>query len=186
MSRVVKQEAETGSDELNCIEELTARDMRSIHEEEASVGKNELTQEDTEEGWQKNPSPLAGRMTGSMEELERIQSAEMIADNEVKECIKDSLNCQSACVDTFKRCLELGGEHAEPRNVNLLLDCARICGATADFMLRNSTYYPQTCGLAADICDECADNCDRFEEDFMRECGGFCRRCAESCREMAR
>jgi len=145
------------------------------------------TQEDIDEGWQqKNQSPLVDRMSRAIEELGHIQSSENMASDEVRECLKDCIECYQACTETTLRCLTVGGKRAESEHINLLLDCSRVCNTNADFMLRNSTYYPQTCGICADICDECADNCDRFEEDFMKECASVCRRCAESCREMAR
>ena len=109
-----------------------------------------------------------------------------VTSDEVRECLKDSIDCYQTCTETALRCLTLGGKHAESKHLNLLIDCAKICSTNADFMLRNSTYSPQTCGITADICDECADTCDRFEDDFMKECASMCRRCAESCREMAR
>jgi hypothetical protein len=172
------------------IEELTSRDAQNVPEKsypEQTSEDEAQTQEDIDEGWaEKNQSPLTGRMSGTMEELERIQSSESIASEEVHQCLRDSIDCYQTCTETILRCLGMGGKHAESEHINLLMDCARICNTNADFMLRNSTYYPQTCGICADICDECADNCDRFEEDFMKECASVCRRCAESCREMAR
>ena len=170
-------------------EASTCRDMRSVDERSYAQENDDETQtkEDAEEGWEpQNQSPLAGKISGTMEELERIQSSEVIMSNEVRECIKDSLDCYQACTETAIKCLTLGGKHAEADHLNLLMDCARICNTNSDFMLRNSTYFPQTCGITADICDECADTCERFEDDFMKECASVCRRCAESCREMAR
>ncbi|XHH08327.1 MAG: four-helix bundle copper-binding protein [Candidatus Bathyarchaeia archaeon] len=131
-------------------------------------------------------SQVAGRMTGTMEELERMQETEYLINDEVRECIQDCLDCFKTCNQTLIRCLSMNGKHVEVELLNLVMDCARICNTNADFMLRNSMYHPQTCGLTADICDECGDVCDRFDEDFMKECAGVCRRCAESCREMAR
>lgn len=171
------------------VAEFECRDMRSIDEKSYSAETEDeaKTTEDADEGWEnQNQSPLAGRITGTMEELERIQSSEVVTSSEVLECIKDSLDCYQACTETTLRCLTMGGIHAEKEHLNLLMDCAKICNTNADFMLRNSSYYPQTCGITADICDECADTCDRFEEDFMKECARVCRRCSESCREMAR
>ena len=171
------------------IEKVKFRDMRSVDEKSYSEETKEeaQTQEDADEGWEsQNQSPLAGRISGTMEELERLQSTEAVTSNEVRQCLKDSLDSYQTCTETTLRCLTMGGKHAEPEHLNLLMDCAKICQTNADFMLRNSTYYPQTCGITADICDECADNCDRFKDDFMKECASVCRRCAESCREMAR
>jgi hypothetical protein len=169
--------------------DLEARDMRSIDEKSYSDEAEDeaQTQEDHEEGWTtEGQSTIAGRMTGTMEELERMQSSQAMASDEVRECLKDSMDCYQTCTETSSRCLTMGGKHAEYEHLNLLMDCAKICSANADFILRNSTYYPQICGITADICDECADTCDRFDDDFMKECASVCRRCAESCREMAR
>ncbi len=149
--------------------------------------KGDTDEEEADETWQgETQSQVAGRMTGTMEDLERIQESEFIMSEEVRECIQDCLDCFKTCNQTLIRCLGMGGRHAEMEHLNLIMDCARICNTNADFMVRNSTYYPQSCGLTADICDECADTCDRFEDDFMKECASVCRRCAESCREMAR
>jgi hypothetical protein len=131
-------------------------------------------------------SPIAGRISGTMEELEQIQETLFLISDEVKECIQNCLDCFKTCTETAVRCQKIGKKHAENEHLNLMADCARICNLNADFMLRNSSYYPQTCGITADICGECADSCDRFEDDFMKECASVCRRCAESCREMAK
>jgi Domain of Unknown Function (DUF326) len=171
------------------IEEVAFRNMRGIDEKSSSkeTEDEEQTKEDADEGWEnQNQSPLAGRISRTMEELERIQSSEIITTDEVRECIKDSLDCYQNCTETIIKCLSMGGKHTKYKHLNLLMDCAKICSTNAEFMLRNSTYYPQICGITADICDECADSCDRFDEDFMKECASVCRRCAESCREMAR
>lgn len=162
-----------------------ARNMKE-HDEPRFI-KSDIDKEETDETWQgETQSQVAGRMTGTMEDLERIQESEFIMSEEVRECIQDCLDCFKTCNQTLIRCLGMGGRHAEMEHLNLIMDCARICNTNADFMVRNSTYYPQSCGLTADICDECADTCDRFEDDFMKECASVCRRCAESCREMAR
>jgi hypothetical protein len=192
MSKVYKHETDDETKKLpDYIENLTStsRDMRSVDERNYSEEKlqDEATQEDNDEDWlEKNQSPLTGHISGTMEELERMQSSQMTTSDEVRECLKDSLDCYQSCTETTMRCLSIGDKHAESEHIRLLMDCARICSINADFMLRNSTYYPQTCGITADICDECGDNCDRFDDDFMKECASVCRRCAESCREMAR
>ena len=171
------------------IEEVGYRDMRSVDEKSYSEESDDeaQTKEDADEGWEnQNESPLAGRISGTMEELERLQSSEAVTSDEVRECLRDSIECYQTCTETAIKCLTIGGKHAESTHLNLLLDCAKMCSTNADFMLRNSTYSPQTCGITADICDECADTCDRFNDDFEKECASMCRRCAESCREMAR
>jgi hypothetical protein len=170
-------------------ETVASADMRNAEHEGytgETLEENKAEKATDEQLTDENSSPIAGRISGSMEQLERMQGAEASISGEVRECLKDSLDCYQTCTETTIKCLTLGGKHAEPQHLNPLIDCARICNTNADFILRNSTYYPQTCGLTADICDECADMCDRFEEDFMKDCASACRRCSESCREMAR
>lgn len=145
---------------------------------------NIITGTEENEDWQNKKSQVAGRITSPIEDC--IQEPGFLMSEEVQECIRDCVDCFQTCNQTLIRCLNMGGRHAKVEHLNLIMDCARICNTNTDFMLRNSLYYPQTCGLTADICDECGDVCDRFEEDFMKECASVCRRCAESCREMAR
>lgn len=159
-------------------------DMRT--EKEYSEEEDEAQTQHGREWTHDHEAPLAGRMAGSMEQLEHMQSSEVTTSDEVRECLRDSLDCYQTCTETIARCLTIGDKHAEKEHLNLLMDCAKICNTNADFITRNSTYYPQTCGITADICDECADNCDRFDDDYMKECASVCRRCAESCREMTR
>ncbi len=145
------------------------------------------TGEESEDNWvAKTQSPMAGKISGSMEDLERIRESEFSMSDEVKECIQDCVDCYRTCTETLTRCLSLGGKHSEGRHINLIIDCSRICNINTDFMLRNSTHYSQTCKVTADICDACANNCEEFDDDFMKDCASICRKCAESCREMAR
>lgn len=165
------------------IDELVSRDMKSV-DEQGYTGET-LEDEEDEQWSNENRSPIAGKMSGSMEELERIHG-EVTTNDVVRECLKNSFDCYQKCTETITRCITLEGKHFEPEHLNLLMDCARICVTNADFILRNSNCYQQTCSITANICDECADNFERFEEDFMKECANVCRRCAESCREMTR
>lgn len=106
---------------------------------------------------------------------------------EMQDCINNCLNCHAVCLETIGHCLEMGGEHASPKHIKLLQDCAQICMTSADFMLRMSNYHPQICGLCADICEACATECESMADgnDFMQRCADACRKCAESCREMS-
>ncbi len=165
-------------------DEFTSRDMRSV-DDQGYTGET-LEEEEDEQWANENKSPIAGKMSGSMEELERIQSPEVATRQEILECAKICLNCYQKCTETLPLCTKVGGKHVEPEHLNLLMDCARMCVTNADFMLRNSNYYQQSCTITARISDDCAESCEKFDEDFMKECANACRRCAESCREMNR
>lgn len=80
-------------------------------------------------------------------------------------------------------CLEVGGPHAAPDHIRIMLDCAQICMASADFMLRGSAHHADICRVCADICEACARSCEPL--DGMEDCVAACRACAESCRAMA-
>lgn len=105
---------------------------------------------------------------------------------EMQECIDNCLNCHSTGVEAINHCLQIGGPHAEPTHIRLLMDCAQVCQTSADFMLRMSDLHPETCGVCADVCERCAIDCERFGDDeTMKACAQVCRKCAESCRSMA-
>jgi len=105
---------------------------------------------------------------------------------DMRECIRECQGCHDVCLETVTHCLEMGGEHADPTHIGLLLDCAEICQTSANFMLRNSTLHPYTCEVCAVVCEACADSCEGFDDDAtMQHCAEVCRSCAASCREMA-
>lgn len=102
------------------------------------------------------------------------------------ECINECTNCHNVCLMTIQYCLQMGGRHANPDHIRLMMDCAQICQTSADFMLRRSDLHGLTCGACAEICERCAQDCERFTDDqTMQKCAETCRRCAASCREMA-
>jgi hypothetical protein len=101
--------------------------------------------------------------------------------------IENCQSCHAVCLATIAQCLEMGGEHAAAGNIRTLQDCVQICNASADYMLRNSDFHPQICGVCAEICERCAVNCESLAvgNDFMAQCAATCRKCAESCRHMS-
>lgn len=109
------------------------------------------------------------------------------ASSDLQECIESCSDCHDVCLETVAHCLRLGGEHADPRHITTLLDCAQACDASRDFMLRGSELHPAVCGVCADACERCAESCEQLagDDDVLRNCAEVCRRCAETCRQMA-
>jgi hypothetical protein len=106
---------------------------------------------------------------------------------EMRACIQECISCHKICLETITHCVEMGGEHARPDHIRLMLDCAEICQTSANFMLRMSNFHTRTCGVCAEICERCAEDCARFTDDaMMQQCAQACRSCAQSCREMSR
>jgi hypothetical protein len=103
-------------------------------------------------------------------------------------CIAACLDCHRSCLATVAHCLGLGGHHAEPGHIRIMMDCAQICAASADFMIRGSAHHPHLCAECAEICRECEKSCAGHPDadTAMRACAEACRRCAEECGKMAR
>ena len=106
---------------------------------------------------------------------------------EMQQCIQNCLECHRSCTETATHCFMMGGKHAEAAHLQLLLDCAQICGTSADFMLRISRFHPDTCRVCAEICRACGQNCSQMADGdaTMQACATACERCAQSCESMA-
>ena len=102
-------------------------------------------------------------------------------------CIDACHECHNTCAETVHHCLSLGGKHASPEHITLMLDCVAICATSAAFMARQSTRHGMVCRVCVDVCTACADDCERVGPDdrMMQRCAEVCRECAESCRAMA-
>ena len=81
-------------------------------------------------------------------------------------------------------CLEMGGEHARPQHLRLMLDCAGICAFTADALGRKSQFQIRLTALCAEVCETCAADCSALGD--MEECVEACGECARLCREISR
>ena len=103
---------------------------------------------------------------------------------EMQACITQCQTCHNICLESAIQCLEIGGEHAMPEHIRLLLDCAQICQTSADFMLRSSDLHTRTCAICSEVCDICAESCDHFTDPLMQRCAETCRTCARTCYAM--
>lgn len=107
--------------------------------------------------------------------------------DEMTRCIRLCQDCHVLCVRMIGHCVELGGRHAAPDHIRLLMDCAQICTTTADYMARESSLHDRMCGLCSEICRLCAESCEHIagDDQMVKQCAEMCRRCAESCKQMA-
>jgi hypothetical protein len=106
---------------------------------------------------------------------------------EMQQCIEECTRCHASCLETAHHCLHVGGKHAAPHHVGLLLDCAEICQTSANFMLRGSDQHTHTCGACAEVCRACEEACRSMGagDEKLKACADACKRCAESCARMA-
>ena len=95
-----------------------------------------------------------------------------------------ALACAKTCLETTSHCLSMGGKHAEPAHMQLMMDCSKICVTSADFMARGSQHHSAVCQICADVCEACADSCKTLEGEEMKRCAEACEKCATVCRKM--
>jgi hypothetical protein len=94
--------------------------------------------------------------------------------------IEAATDCHQACVEALAAGLQAGGGRADLLHARLLLDCAQMCDAARDLMLRSSDFAHQMAALTASVCERCAASCDRVG-GTMATCAEECRRCAQAC-----
>lgn len=106
-------------------------------------------------------------------------------DSKAHEALEALAHCSLTCHSmALVHCLELGGEHARPQHVRLMLDCAKICATTAELLAHKSQFHTQIAALCVEICETCGEDCEKLGQ--MEECVSACRACAEKCREISR
>ena len=94
-------------------------------------------------------------------------------------------HCHATCHSmAMTHCLEMGGEHARPQHLRLMLDCAAFCAFTADAVGRKSQFHTRYAALCAEVCQTCGDDCAAIGN--MEECVASCRDCVTVCRELSR
>jgi hypothetical protein len=109
--------------------------------------------------------------------------------NQLSKQAKDAINILQQCHATSLsmatvHCLEMGGEHARPQHIRLMLDCAAICAFTSDAIARKSQFHNRFAASCADVCNTCADDCDNI--GGMAKSVEICRSCATACTDLAR
>ncbi len=94
-------------------------------------------------------------------------------------------HCHATCSSmAMTHCLEMGGEHARPQHLRLMLDCAAFCAFTADALGRKSQFHTGFAALCAEVCETCEKDCEALGD--MDDCVQACRVCATACRQIAR
>lgn len=101
-------------------------------------------------------------------------------------CIENCIQCFKTCEQAIIHCLTMGGKHVEVEHMKGLQACAEICETSAKFMMLQSSFHTQTCGVCADVCRACAESCEKLGGSEMQECANACRKCVESCSAMAK
>ena len=79
------------------------------------------------------------------------------------ECILNCLSCFKICEETLTRCFTETG-HKDSNHLALLMACSEICNTSSKFMLLNSKFHSDICGVCSKVCKECADSCSEMSK----------------------
>ncbi len=99
-------------------------------------------------------------------------------------CIDECFECHKICLtEAMHEGRETGELHPNRDFFRLMIGCAEVCQATANFLLTGSPLHAAVCATCAQNCEACATSCD--EMGNLAACAAQCRKCADSCREIA-
>ena len=99
-------------------------------------------------------------------------------------CVAACYDCARLCLETVMEvCLPAEGKHADSKHIGLMLGCAQVCRATAEFISTSDVLQAKVAAVCAEVCEACAHSC--AEIGGMDACVTTCRRCAEACRRLA-
>lgn len=102
------------------------------------------------------------------------------SDPKKREAVDLALACYKHCFGmATTHCLVVGGAHAEPRHLTLMLACSEICRAMAHLLLMDSPHARHLASECIEICEACAADCERI--GGMEDCVAACRACAKAC-----
>lgn len=104
----------------------------------------------------------------------------------MQECVDKLLECYKVCSLCLQHCLSMGGKHVTEEHISAMIECEEMCQTSAEFLINDSKFAHELCGICARICDSCADSCLEVDENdpTMKECARVCRETADACRIM--
>ena len=79
----------------------------------------------------------------------------------MQKCIQLCRDCHAMCTQTIAHCLKLGGRHAAPDHIRLMVDCAQMCETTAEYLLRGSPFHERICGVCSEACEQCGKTANK-------------------------
>jgi hypothetical protein len=120
-----------------------------------------------------------------MENLSELKGRTTFSVN-MHECIDNCLEASKVCQSCLQHCLSLGGKHAQPEHISLLLETAEICHVTATFMLATSKFTHELAGVCSRVCDAAAQSLNEMdpEDPHMVKCMTICKKTADACRNL--
>lgn len=99
-------------------------------------------------------------------------------------CIDACLSCADLCNQSASASLLVNEQKVLANCIQLNMECAVICYATAQLMSLGSKKVAEFCSICAAICETCALECDMHELDHCKECTAACKVCVIECRKL--
>lgn len=100
-------------------------------------------------------------------------------------CIDACLRCAVACNYCASSCTKEYNVKMMATCIQLDMECAAFCFATAQLMSLGSVKAIEICSICADICQACGEECGKHKAPHCQHCATACSECAEECRKMA-
>jgi hypothetical protein len=104
--------------------------------------------------------------------------------HEHKQCIDACLKCAAICNHCIASCLQEPDPKMMVKCIQLDIECAAICYATAQLISLDSEHASTLWKLCAEICEACAKECAKHFNKHCKECVEACLDCAAECNKM--
>ena len=101
--------------------------------------------------------------------------------HENRKTIDACLACAALCNHCAASCLQETDTKMMVKCIQLDMECAALCYATAQLLSLGSNHAGALAKLCAALCEECATECGKHENEHCSECSTACKECAEAC-----
>lgn len=99
-------------------------------------------------------------------------------------CIDACLSCADLCNHSASASLLVHEKKDTATCIQLEMECAVICYATAQLMSLGSQKVLEFCRICAAICEACAAECEKFDFDHCNETAAACKLCTIECKKL--
>jgi Domain of Unknown Function (DUF326) len=101
-----------------------------------------------------------------------------------KSAIEACLECAAICNHCASCCAQEKDVTMMAKCIQLDMECAAICYASAQLMSLGSNKSKELGALCADMCEACREECSKHHTEHCQECAKACKECAEECRKI--
>lgn len=103
---------------------------------------------------------------------------------ELPSLLKTLQNCEATCEQMITHLLSIQDSNRS-KQIELLRDCADICGLAAKYVDRKSAIAKHCAKMCAMIFQTCGNECSKFSDQESQMCAQHCLNCAKECQMLA-